>query len=217
MNHHEKVEHLKELARQLRCPEGDEGIQTGEHMNVNNAGMTARTLEKLHPAERVLEIGPGNAQHAAQVLEKVEHYYAVDISETMVTEARQRNAAWIEQGRVHVEHIDGQHLPFPDAFFDEIFTVNTIYFWPKPLAYLEEMYRCLKPGGRLVLAFATQEFMQHLPFTQYGFEMYATDTVEELLSSVPFTILDVHQEDEEILSNAGHAVVRTFVVVSAQK
>ncbi|PMD90433.1 hypothetical protein BWI97_23425 [Siphonobacter sp. BAB-5405] len=217
MNHHEKVEHLKELARQLRCPEGDEGIQTGEHMNVNNAGMTARTLEKLHPAEQVLEIGPGNAQHAAQVLEKVKHYYAVDISETMVTEARQRNAVWIEQGRVRVEHIDGQHLPFSDAFFDEIFTVNTIYFWPEPLAYLEEMHRCLKPGGRLVLAFATQEFMQHLPFTQYGFEMYATDTVEELLTSVPFTILDVHQEDEEILSNAGHAVVRTFVVVSAQK
>ncbi|PKK37246.1 hypothetical protein BWI96_07830 [Siphonobacter sp. SORGH_AS_0500] len=217
MSHQQQVEHMKELARQLSCPDGEEGIKTGEHMNINNAFMTSLTIDSLEllPGQNVLEIGPGNGRHVNYLLEKYPHvtYRGVDISETMVSEARRL----VRSNQAHFQLIDGEKLPFADASFDALYTVNTLYFWKEPLAYAQEMARCLKPGGTLLLAFAVKEFMEHLPFTQHGFELYEEETAVELLQEAGFQIVTTNQQTEEILSNAGHPVVRTFVLITAQK
>lgn len=217
MSHHEQVEHLKELARQLSCPDGEQGIRTGENMNINNAYMTSLTIDSLalKGDQKVLEIGPGNASHVHYLFEKYPDvsYTGVDISETMITEARRL----IHADQAQFQLIDGETLPFPAASFDAIYTVNTIYFWKEPLAYTQEIARCLKPGGKFFLAFAVKEFMEHLPFTKYGFELYTLESASKLLQEAGFQIIHTNQQTEEILSNAGHPVVRTFVLSIAQK
>lgn len=217
MSHHEHVEHLKELARQLSCPEGEAGIKTGEHMNINNAFMASLTIDSLDLSEgdKVLEIGPGNGLHVNDLLEKYPQvtYSGIDISETMVSEARKR----VPSARADFCVGNGLDLPFADSAFDAVYTVNTIYFWKEPLPYVQEMFRVLRAGGRLLLTFALKEFMEHLPFTQHGFELYDIDSATDLLQTAGFQIVHTNQQTEEILSNAGHPVVRTFVVVTAQK
>ncbi|WP_192348554.1 methyltransferase domain-containing protein [Algoriphagus sp. Y33] len=53
--------------------------------------------------------------------------------------------------------------------FDKVFTVNAIYFWSDPVVLAREIYRVLKPDGRLVVAFAGRDFMKKLPFTDFVF------------------------------------------------
>jgi hypothetical protein len=74
-----KEDDLKILAQQLSCPEGDYGIQTGVSMNTTNSNMILSTIADISPQndDKILEIGPGNASHLAEVLNK-----AVNLSYT---------------------------------------------------------------------------------------------------------------------------------------
>ncbi|MFT4032089.1 MAG: methyltransferase domain-containing protein [Siphonobacter sp.] len=217
MNHEPKDEHMRELAQQLRCPDGEAGIHTGENMHINNAHMIEITIQSLSLADgdHVLEIGPGNGHHVPKLFTIVPNleYTGIDISETMVQEARRFNAP----DRITFDITDGQTIPFPDHSFDKIFTINTIYFWENPAAYCEEIYRCLKPGGTFHLTFVLKEFMEHLPFTQYGFVLYSNDASIDLLKNAAFSIQEVHQETEEITSNTSTPVHRTFALIIAKK
>jgi ubiquinone/menaquinone biosynthesis C-methylase UbiE len=46
-------------------------------------------------------------------------------------------------------------LPLRAASFDKIFSIHTFYFWQQSPTALDQLYRLLAPGGRLVLTMAT--------------------------------------------------------------
>ena len=47
--------------------------------------------------------------------------------------------------------MDVQDLELADATFDTVVTAGTFCSVPDPLRGLREIYRCLKPGGRLLM------------------------------------------------------------------
>jgi len=49
---------------------------------------------------------------------------------------------------VEFRHGDFMDLPFPDACFDAVFNHESFCYAPDKLAYLQGVYRVLKPGGR---------------------------------------------------------------------
>ena len=221
MNPDWSEEDLKQIARQLSCPDGEAGIMTGERMNVSNANMIKRTVETLDIInhEKVAEIGPGNGSHVNYLTASAGRitYTGIDISETMVQTARKLNARLVESGQASFVLSDGKTLDFDTNYFDKIFTVNTIYFWEEPLPYASEIYRILKPGGRFCVAFAHRNFMQKLPFTQYGFRLYDPETVEELLGKAQFSVERIIQETEQIPGNPGETIDRDIVIIAATK
>jgi ubiquinone/menaquinone biosynthesis C-methylase UbiE len=210
-------EDLKNIAKQLGCPEGEHGIKTGEMMHTNNIGMTSAAIDALNlqNGETVLEIGHGNGGHIAQLLSKAENlnYFGADISVTIIAEAEKINQDFIAKGKVHFKLTDGNSLPFDNHQFDKIFTVNTIYFWTNPVEYLNEIKRALKPNGILALCFADKNFMQNLPFTAYGFTLYEVEKVKGLLEEAGFTIKETVKKLEQIQSNAGERVEREYCVL----
>lgn len=220
MENQPSEKYLKEIARQLSCPDGEHGVKTGEVMNINNIGMTHSAIDalKLGANDVILEIGHGNGGHIAYLLHKAEQlkYFGIDISETIIAEARRINESFIKENQVSFKLSDGESIPFEAPTFDKIFTVNTIYFWKNPIQYLKEIKRVLKSNGLFVLCFADKTFMQSLPFTQYGFELYDQETVTKLLGESGFTLEKTEIHTEEIQSNAGAFVTRNYYTVTSR-
>lgn len=72
---------------------------------------------------------------------------AIDISPRMLERARPRAAAY--DGSIALHEMDAQSLHFPDASFDQIFSVCTFCSVPDPVAGLRELRRVLRAGGEL--------------------------------------------------------------------
>ncbi len=213
-------EQLKSLAAQLRCPQGEMGIETGLNMNMSNQAMISETLNLLQlPANAdVLELGPGNAQHLEALLEqyKTRSYHGLEISQTMCDQAAKRNEHLDHPG-IQFSCYDGLRLPFENESFDTVFTINTIYFWEQPLLLLAEIARVLRPGGKCLLTFAQAAFMQQLPFVQYGFTLYDTERIAALLKGTDLEIeAEWHKEDFPI-SKTGMKVTRQFTVLQLKR
>lgn len=208
---------LQELARQLRCPEGEEGIKVGEMMNFTNSNIILKTIESLSlgNGDMVLEIGPGNGSHVKDIIKagSAVDYHGIDISETMVHEARKINSGL---RNVSFSISDSQRIPFGDSLFDKILTTNTIYFWKKPTAYINEIARVLKSGGLLSIGFIPKSTMEKIPFAKFGFTMYDPQMVTKLLEDTGFIIQDIIAETEFVLRNSEDKIERELVIVTGE-
>ena len=214
-------EELKAIASQLRCPDGDMGVEIGNMMNDSNISMTLKAIESLDLSDHdeVFELGHGNCRHLPEILGKAVNikYTGLDISELMNIEAKKINAGYIENGVADYYLYDGNTFPFKDGLFNKVFTVNTIYFWENPDDTLKEIHRVMRSGGIFSLAFAQAESMRNLPFTSYGFEMYDTEDIVKLLSQVSFKIKNIDDVSEKVESKTGDSIQRDFTVITSEK
>lgn len=211
-----EAEH-KELAKQLRCPDANDGLQVAEMMNVTNANIINKAIASLELTvnDVVLEIGPGNGKHIQEILKVPDvKYLGADISEAMVAECTKRYSG---NNNAKVLLTDGNSIPFPDNYFNKMFTVNTIYFWEHPEAYALEIYRVMQPGGLLSIGYIPERIMQNIPFAKYGFNLYSESNVQELLKNAGFRIKDENTETEFVTGNMGQQIQREFVIISAVK
>lgn len=116
---------------------------------LNRAPLTDQRHSLLRQvAGRILEIGFGTGLNLAHYPPSVERITVVDPNLGMLRRARRRVAA----SGILVEHVPlaCERLPFADASFDTVvstFTFCSITHLPQALA---ELYRVLRPGGRLL-------------------------------------------------------------------
>lgn len=145
--------------RQYKSPRGMIGRLAGARMVRQHGPETAWTLSLLdvQPTDTVLEVGFGAGQGIKLAAEKASDgcVMGIDLSELMVQVATRRNAQAVKAGRVVLSRGNVMALPFEDQYFDKIMTVHTLYFWSEPTQALSELYRVLKPGGRLVITLST--------------------------------------------------------------
>jgi len=212
---------LQQLAKQLSCPADTEGIEVANNMHENNIGMTRKTIEALNisKGDLILELGHGNCKHLSEILNRAEHtsYYGLEISKLMQKQASEANTTAIEANRASFHLYNGSNIPFSDNTFSKILTVNTIYFWESPQDFIKEIYRVLKPGGTFAVGFADKDFMESLPFTVYGFDLYSKDKLYNLAEAAHFKIKDISSFTEKITSKAGDKVERLFYVAILEK
>ena len=216
-----KREELQAIASQLKHPTGEKGIEMANMMHETNINMTRHSIQNLHiqSGNTILELGHGNAGHLEFIFEQAENlkYYGLEMSELMFQEARQINRNFVSQKQAFFSLYDGNKIPFEDAFFDKIFTVNTIYFWQEPKKLLSEIYRVLQPKGTLCKTFAEESFMKQLPFTQFEFDLYNTEKAEKLIKSTPFKIINKETLTEKVKSKTGELVDRDFTTLVLEK
>ncbi|MDH5392000.1 MAG: class I SAM-dependent methyltransferase [Gammaproteobacteria bacterium] len=190
---------LEAIASQLSCPQGEAGIVTGNNMNLLNAFITARALEKLgaSAAETIVEIGPGNGCLSEDLLSTLGvdgNYYAIELSEEMANEARQRLSNC--DCRVEIMHCDCHHANIPEQSADGIIAVNLLYFIDDLHALFQLLKTWMKPGGRVVFGVRSDKSLNSLPFVHYKFNVRTPEEMMKIMRSNGFTDVDCSYYDE---------------------
>lgn len=209
------------LAAQLACPSGNDAIQTGQQMQQTNGNMISHTIRSMNitTGDTILEIGPGNGAHVAELLNKADHiaYKGIDTSESMVQQAKALSFPNIHNNTVSFDLTNGRTLDFPNEHFDHIFSINTLYFWTMPHDFCREVLRVMKGNGSFTLSFVDKSSMMQLPFAQYGFRLYDTGEALSLLAAAGFRIHHHSRHTEKTTSNSGAVVSRDFHIIAAIK
>jgi len=112
------------------------------------------SLGEVKPGEHVVDCGSGagaDSLIAAQMVAPGGHVIGVDMTPEMLSKAR-RNAE--EAGTANVEFREGylEALPIQDGWADVIISNGVLNLVPDKETALLEMYRVLKPGGRIQIA-----------------------------------------------------------------
>jgi SAM-dependent methyltransferase len=111
---------------------------------------------QLRPEDVLLEIGCGGGVLLDMALRTARRVWGIDHSPDMVTLARQKNRQALSEGRAWVVHGDAEVLPWARATFTCATGVEVLYFMERPTRAFRELYRVLRPGGRLVLVTAAE-------------------------------------------------------------
>ncbi len=106
---------------------------------------------------RVLDVAAGNGNFALAAARLGAEVTATDFSPRMVELGRARSAA--EGSQITWMEADAESLPFGDSEFDIVASVFGAMFAPRPELVASEMFRVVRPGGRVAMA-------------NYGFEGY---------------------------------------------
>lgn len=112
------------------------------------------TLGPIQAGERVLDIGCGAGVDtfiAAQMVGPTGKVVGIDLVPEMLDRAK-KNLALINLENVVFRTATAEDLPFANAEFDVVISNGAFNLIPDKAKALTEIFRILKPGGRLMIA-----------------------------------------------------------------
>ena len=105
----------------------------------------------LAPGARIADIGCGHATFLRMYLKRYPQVkgFGLDQSAELIKFARRR----CEEDGVRAEFAVGDvhDAPLPEAAFDAMVSLSSIYLWRDPTLVINRLRRALKPGGRLLI------------------------------------------------------------------
>jgi ubiquinone/menaquinone biosynthesis C-methylase UbiE len=112
------------------------------------------SFAKLQPSQQVLDVGTGTgivALEAARRIGSEGKVLGIDLSDGMLATAISK-AARAGLANCEFRKMDAESLEINNQSFDVVLSLFALLHLPDPLKGLKEMFRVLRPGGRLVLA-----------------------------------------------------------------
>ncbi len=195
MKYHKLVENAEK-------PDGFWGKLMIRSMNKGHSELTDWALchVNIKSGDHVLDVGCGGGRTVSKLCEMVGNgkVYGIDYSDLCIKKAEKLNHKSVLCGKVKLQKAPVSALPFDSDKFDLVTAVETYYFWPDKLNDLREIWRVLKPGGKIMLVF----------------EMLKDKNDPEKWSKVEerLNIESVSREDiDGMLERAGYLNIRTFV------
>lgn len=139
---------------ELNASKWDERAKTFDDRRFNYFRWMQRKLVSslnLKEGQRLLDLGCGTGwavHYAASLVHQRGEFYGIDISPKMIEKAEAGSSGL---QNIHFYKRGADQLPFDDDFFDFIISSNSFHHYFNPDKVLSEVYRVLKPGGRIYI------------------------------------------------------------------
>lgn len=132
----------------------------------NEAGKFGRIFDyKRYQDKHVLEIGCGMGCMASNWATHGAIVTAIDLNPVAVAQTTQRFKAFELKGEIR--EVDAEALPFPDESFDFVYSWGVIHHTPGIRKAIEDIYRVLRPGGKVGLMLYNRESILYRYFVQH--------------------------------------------------
>lgn len=138
IEHHREIADRAEIIWNWDSPSGRHRADRRGELFVRHA--------RLGPGTRALELGCGTGEFLRRVAHSGAEIRGIDLSQHLLARARVRAAAFPD---VSLVCGNAEQLPYPDASFDAVYGSSVLHHLDLPRA-LGEVFRVLRPGGRLV-------------------------------------------------------------------
>ncbi|MEM7825981.1 MAG: methyltransferase domain-containing protein, partial [Candidatus Aenigmatarchaeota archaeon] len=150
----------------------------------------------VHKGGVYLDAGCGTGELLSRIAdEKKVKAYGIDTSHVMLNKALKKLKN--PENVILVYGNLNQKLPFKDNFFDGITCVHTLYTLENPKSTLQEFYRMLKPGGKLVVSDFKKGF-SYRPFIPSLKEYFLREKLEAMKLLPHFFIIGIFNVLQDI-------------------
>ena len=188
---------------QCQKPSGLLGRLVLPLMNWRHSALTDWGLAqaRVGASDRILDIGCGGGRtlHKLASLAAGGRVCGVDHAAASVAASLRFNRGRVETGRVVVQQASVSALPFPDASFDLVTAFESHFWWPDLPGDVREVWRVLKPGGRLLIVAEFYDGGKHARYAQRlarwsGMAALTREQHRELLERAGFADVQVAEE-----------------------
>jgi SAM-dependent methyltransferase len=115
---------------------------------------------KIIKKDKLLDIGCGRGEFLRGFINAGVDGYAVDQSAI--------SKKYCPEAELRVANIEDDGIPFPNNFFDVIYSKSVIEHFHKPENLVREMYRVLKPGGVAITLCPAWEYNYKIYYEDYS-------------------------------------------------
>ena len=129
--------------------------------------------------ERILDVAAGTGTSSVALARSGAGVIALDFSAGMVAEGRRKHK------KIEFVEGDAEKLPFPDNQFDAVTISFGLRNVNEPKVALAEMYRVLKPGGRVVVCEFSKPPVAIFRAGYWAYLKYVMPTITDRVSSNP--------------------------------
>lgn len=123
----------------------------GESMERGHRPVGEQAIEKMgvQPDAQVLDVGCGSGWASRLLAEKARDggVIGIDISDEMIRVARESSIGF---SNLTFEVASAETLPFATSQIDDVFSMESLYYYADMTRALGEIHRVLKPGGLFV-------------------------------------------------------------------
>ena len=186
----------KMIGRQFSNPRGFMGWVCCKLMNAINNKMYKSVVEEMAADENsaILDVGYGNGYLLGKLYKKFGcNLCGIEISPDAEKLARKRNKNGVEAGKIKLLTADCCDMPFEQAEFDFVASVNTVYFWEETEKGLTEINRVLKSGGKFYNAVYDKQWLNKLSYTKEGFKFFDREDYIRLGEQAGFTDIKIKE------------------------
>lgn len=151
---------------------------------------------------RVLDVGAGEAPWRG-MLGHVD-YVGIDVESADDFGMRRK---------ADVTYYDGRVIPFTDASFDHVLSVEVLEHVEAPERFVAELARVLRPGGSLVLTVPWSARLHHLPHDHHRFTRFR---LQALFVSGGFRDIEIEERGSDVAVVANKLIVMVIALFKSR-
>ncbi len=128
----------------------------------------------------VLEVACGSGIGLGHLASRAKRVVGGDFDPHLAEIARKQY-----DGRIDVQEMDAQSLPFEDGSFDVVMLFEAIYYLQRPELFVQEAHRVLRPGGSVLICSANCE-RPDFNVSPFSHRYFSAKDLHQLLASHDF-------------------------------